>query len=160
MSKPQTVDSPGWCWLWNAVEYERRVQLLAESLRVRYPGWIWNGRWPIMDLIDVARSGDPPRWMQLSSTGCMGFDPDYPTRWVHIVGVAFNPNATVDMAAMRTGWRLLWHCTRRAGRRAAGRALQLLRVVDDPLRLADRLDSWIGIRLYSEHDRVRGKKTH
>ncbi len=149
-----------WRWIWNAADYQRRVKMLAQALTARYPGpgWQWNGRWPIHDLINLAQPGEAPCWTQLTPTGCVGPNHCHPTQWIHIGGVAFNPRASVDMLAMHVGWRFLWHDTWRAGKRASWQGLRLLQVVEHPGLLADRLDSWIGIQLYSEYGQVHDKK--
>ena len=147
-----------WRWMWVATDYAWRAARLADALNAQFATdrWSWNGRWPVRDLVDAGEAGNP-RWVSITPQGCIGWDPLHPTRWMHVGGVGFNPDATVDMAAMRVGWRLLWRDWRAAGIRHAWRTLRIFRATDDPPRLAQMLDAWIGTQLYLECDPIHDK---
>lgn len=49
-------------WLWDPPAYERRVHQLHRALAARYPGWRWDGTWPIawpMRLPDTIEGAAP-----------------------------------------------------------------------------------------------------
>lgn len=94
---------------------------------------------------------DPVRWGHFSALGECVWDSRYPTPRLVNYGVRPLIDASVDMAAMRVGWRLLCAVERKAGIVFAWRALQLLRAIDDPAHLADKWDEWIHGRPSLKH---------
>ena len=144
-----------WGWIWRAPDYTQHLTQMHQAMSNRYPGWTWNGRWPITDLVRIA--DDPVRWVNLPANGrCVWDGQGSSLRCIHF---AVRPIicATVDMSAMHVGWRLLWNVGCLAGIVSAWRALRLLRAVGGPSRQGDIEDWWIRGRRDSKYGRIREK---
>ncbi len=147
-------------WLWEPAAYESRGRRWHRALATRYPGWRWDGAWPIawpLRLPDETEGG--VRWGRIPEDGGCLRDTQGPVRWVMSLTVV-RSTATVDTGAMRCGWPFLWRVLWTRGMGSAWLGGRLLHALPDPTRLADRLDRTVGVPSSPAWVPVRDQKRH